>query len=96
MPTSPTQPLVVLNCFFHPSPSAPGALTLLRLAPSFTLRQSPFLNPKLCSAENPPSSHHPTPLPRRPPRIPEPVQLPAVPDGKLSAASSASSLASAG
>ncbi|XP_006534019.1 ABI gene family member 3 isoform X5 [Mus musculus] len=32
----------------------------------------------------------------RPPRIPEPVQLPAVPDGKLSAASSASSLASAG
>ncbi|KAL1779314.1 ABI protein family member 3 [Sigmodon hispidus] len=31
----------------------------------------------------------------RPPRIPEPVQLPAVPDGKLSAASSASSLASA-
>lgn len=34
--------------------------------------------------------------PRRPPRIPEPVQLPVVPDGKLSAASSASSLASAG
>uniref|UniRef100_A0A8C0VV69 ABI gene family member 3 n=1 Tax=Castor canadensis TaxID=51338 RepID=A0A8C0VV69_CASCN len=32
----------------------------------------------------------------RPPRIPEPVQLPVVPDGKLSAASSASSLASAG
>lgn len=32
----------------------------------------------------------------RPPRIPEPVQLPAVPDGKLSAASSVSSLASAG
>ncbi|XP_052050547.1 ABI gene family member 3 isoform X1 [Apodemus sylvaticus] len=32
----------------------------------------------------------------RPPRIPEPVQLPAVPDGRLSAASSASSLASAG
>ncbi|XP_076399319.1 ABI gene family member 3 isoform X2 [Peromyscus maniculatus bairdii] len=32
----------------------------------------------------------------RPPRIPEPVQLPSVPDGKLSAASSASSLASAG
>lgn len=32
----------------------------------------------------------------RPPRIPEPVQLPMVPDGKLSAASSASSLASAG
>uniref|UniRef100_G1PLP3 ABI gene family member 3 n=1 Tax=Myotis lucifugus TaxID=59463 RepID=G1PLP3_MYOLU len=32
----------------------------------------------------------------RAPRIPEPVQLPVVPDGKLSAASSASSLASAG
>ncbi|XP_059991051.1 ABI gene family member 3 isoform X2 [Lagenorhynchus albirostris] len=32
----------------------------------------------------------------RAPRIPEPVQLPMVPDGKLSAASSASSLASAG
>ncbi|XP_057572127.1 ABI gene family member 3 [Hippopotamus amphibius kiboko] len=32
----------------------------------------------------------------RAPRIPEPVQLPSVPDGKLSAASSASSLASAG
>ncbi|KAM7069110.1 ABI gene family member 3 isoform 3-T3 [Molossus nigricans] len=32
----------------------------------------------------------------RPPRIPEPVQPPVVPDGKLSAASSASSLASAG
>lgn len=32
----------------------------------------------------------------RPPRIPEPVQLPVVPEGKLSAASSASSLASAG
>ncbi|XP_053424972.1 ABI gene family member 3 isoform X1 [Nycticebus coucang] len=32
----------------------------------------------------------------RTPRIPEPVQLPVVPDGKLSAASSASSLASAG
>ncbi|XP_036889199.1 ABI gene family member 3 isoform X1 [Sturnira hondurensis] len=32
----------------------------------------------------------------RPPRIPEPVQLPVVPDGKLSAASSASSLASSG
>ncbi|XP_045344438.1 ABI gene family member 3 isoform X1 [Leopardus geoffroyi] len=32
----------------------------------------------------------------RPPRIPEPVQLPVVPDGKLSTASSASSLASAG
>ncbi|XP_045038360.2 ABI gene family member 3 isoform X2 [Desmodus rotundus] len=32
----------------------------------------------------------------RPPRIPEPVQLPVVPDSKLSAASSASSLASAG
>ncbi|XP_008836530.1 ABI gene family member 3 isoform X2 [Nannospalax galili] len=32
----------------------------------------------------------------RPPRIPEPVQLPVVPDGKLSAASSASSLASVG
>nr|XP_004655598.2 ABI gene family member 3 [Jaculus jaculus] len=32
----------------------------------------------------------------RPPRIPEPVQLPVLPDGKLSAASSASSLASAG
>ncbi|KAF7468847.1 ABI family member 3 [Marmota monax] len=32
----------------------------------------------------------------RPPRIPEPVQLPVVPDGKLSAASSASSLTSAG
>ncbi|XP_040857788.1 ABI gene family member 3 isoform X1 [Ochotona curzoniae] len=32
----------------------------------------------------------------RPPRIPEPVQLPTVPDGKLSAASSASSLVSAG
>nr|XP_012645154.1 ABI gene family member 3 isoform X2 [Microcebus murinus] len=32
----------------------------------------------------------------RTPRIPEPVQLPMVPDGKLSAASSASSLASAG
>ncbi|KAM6163233.1 ABI gene family member 3 isoform 2-T2 [Rhynchocyon petersi] len=32
----------------------------------------------------------------RPPRIPEPVQLPVVPDGHLSAASSASSLASAG
>ncbi|XP_012893583.1 PREDICTED: ABI gene family member 3 isoform X3 [Dipodomys ordii] len=32
----------------------------------------------------------------RPPRIPEPVQLPVVPDGKLSSASSASSLTSAG
>lgn len=32
----------------------------------------------------------------RPPRIPEPVQLPVVPDGKLSAASSVSSLTSAG
>ncbi|XP_075415418.1 ABI gene family member 3 isoform X2 [Tenrec ecaudatus] len=32
----------------------------------------------------------------RPPRIPEPVQLPVVPDGHLSAASSVSSLASAG
>ncbi|XP_025715267.1 ABI gene family member 3 isoform X3 [Callorhinus ursinus] len=32
----------------------------------------------------------------RPPRIPEPVQLPVVPEGKLSAASSVSSLASAG
>ncbi|KAM4843931.1 ABI gene family member 3 [Thomomys bottae] len=32
----------------------------------------------------------------RAPRIPEPVQLPVVPDGKLSAASSASSLTSAG
>ncbi|XP_058416720.1 LOW QUALITY PROTEIN: ABI gene family member 3 [Diceros bicornis minor] len=32
----------------------------------------------------------------RPPRIPEPVLLPVVPDGKLSAASSVSSLASAG
>ncbi|KAF6091933.1 ABI family member 3 [Phyllostomus discolor] len=32
----------------------------------------------------------------RAPRIPEPVQLPVVPDGKLSAASSVSSLASAG
>ncbi|XP_006889385.1 PREDICTED: ABI gene family member 3 isoform X2 [Elephantulus edwardii] len=32
----------------------------------------------------------------RPPRIPEPVQLPVVPDGHLSAASSISSLASAG
>uniref|UniRef100_A0A9L0KH54 ABI family member 3 n=1 Tax=Equus asinus TaxID=9793 RepID=A0A9L0KH54_EQUAS len=32
----------------------------------------------------------------RPPRVPEPVQLPVLPDGKLSAASSASSLASAG
>ncbi|CAK6438320.1 unnamed protein product [Pipistrellus nathusii] len=32
----------------------------------------------------------------RSPRIPEPVQLPVVPDGRLSAASSASSLASAG
>ncbi|XP_032727214.1 ABI gene family member 3 isoform X3 [Lontra canadensis] len=32
----------------------------------------------------------------RPPRIPEPVLLPVVPEGKLSAASSASSLASAG
>ncbi|XP_006924836.1 ABI gene family member 3 [Pteropus alecto] len=32
----------------------------------------------------------------RPPRIPEPVQLPVVPNGKLSAASSASSLTSAG
>ncbi|XP_070251345.1 ABI gene family member 3 isoform X1 [Myotis yumanensis] len=32
----------------------------------------------------------------RAPRIPEPVQLPVLPDGKLSAASSASSLASAG
>ncbi|XP_054441331.1 ABI gene family member 3 [Pteronotus mesoamericanus] len=32
----------------------------------------------------------------RPPRIPEPVQLPVLPDGKLSAASSASSLTSAG
>ncbi|XP_008576597.1 PREDICTED: ABI gene family member 3 isoform X1 [Galeopterus variegatus] len=32
----------------------------------------------------------------RPPRIPEPVHLPVVPDGKLSAASSASSLVSAG
>ncbi|KAM7334143.1 hypothetical protein ACRRTK_007463 [Alexandromys fortis] len=32
----------------------------------------------------------------RPPRIPEPVQLPVVPDGKLSAASSVSSLTSVG
>lgn len=36
------------------------------------------------------------PVPRRPPRIPGPVQPPAVPDGRLSAASSASSLASVG
>lgn len=42
------------------------------------------------------ASSHPFPTCRRAPRIPERVQLPVVPDGKLSAASSVSSLASAG
>lgn len=47
-----------------PAPPAPGALMLRRLAPSFSLRESPFLNPKPCSAETPPTSCHPTPLPQ--------------------------------
>lgn len=87
-----------------PRPSPQTRLPHPRFKPGAKLPPASCQLPATTSSPSrPPACQQPSLLltpfpstPRRAPRIPEPVQPPVVPNGKLSAASSASSLASAG
>lgn len=87
-----------------PRPSPQTRLPYPRFKPGAKLPPASCQLPATTSSPSrPPACQQPSLLltpfpstPRRAPRIPEPVQPPVVPNGKLSAASSASSLASAG